>query len=140
MEFMYLFACTIITKVTQNNTGIVSYTYYNFLYRNTNPARWLITLGDHDLTKVEPSQITSSVESITINANYNEQLFDSDIALMKLSQPVTYTDEVSPICLPEATTQFDSNVDCTVTGWGDNRSKLVLNNAIFCINEKCNIE
>ena len=42
---------------------------------------------------------------------------DFDYAIIKLASPVTFSDRVSPICLPSASTNYDNKV-ATVTGWG----------------------
>ena len=49
--------------------------------------------------------------------SYSASAFDNDFAIIKLASPVTFSDRVSPICLPSASTDYDSKV-ATVTGWG----------------------
>ena len=49
--------------------------------------------------------------------SYSSSTFDQDFAIIKLSTPVTFSDRVKPICLPSASTNYDSKV-ATVTGWG----------------------
>ncbi len=48
--------------------------------------------------------------------NYNYKSNDNDIALMKLNVPVTYTDKISPICLPDNRQASLGEVGI-VTGW-----------------------
>ena len=51
--------------------------------------------------------------------NYrNDGSRDFDFAIIKLASPVTFSDRVSPICLPSASTNYDNKV-ATVTGWGN---------------------
>ena len=46
--------------------------------------------------------------------------FDHDIALLKLEEPIMYTNYVQPICLPKD----DANDEtCVITGWGRKKSK-----------------
>ena len=42
----------------------------------------------------------------------------NDIALVQLSSPLTFSDTIKPICLPEANTDFNSYSRCYITGWG----------------------
>ena len=46
---------------------------------------------------------------------------DFDIALLHLSEAVTYSDAVNPICLPKAARNFPAGKRCFVTGWGQIR-------------------
>ena len=50
--------------------------------------------------------------------DYNANTFDNDFAIIKLASPVTFSERVSPICLPSTSTNYDNKV-ATVTGWGD---------------------
>ena len=49
--------------------------------------------------------------------SYNAKSYDNDFAIIKLASPVSFSDRVSPICLPSASTNYDNKV-ATVTGWG----------------------
>ena len=42
----------------------------------------------------------------------------NDIALVQLDNPLTFSDTIKPICLPEANTDFNSYSRCYITGWG----------------------
>ncbi|CAI9598468.1 unnamed protein product [Staurois parvus] len=41
-----------------------------------------------------------------------------DITLFKLSSPATYTDRISPVCLPATCDVFSGGEKCVITGWG----------------------
>ena len=49
--------------------------------------------------------------------SYSASRVDNDFAIIKLASPVSFSDRVSPICLPSASTNYDNKV-ATVTGWG----------------------
>lgn len=49
---------------------------------------------------------------------YDDRTFDNDIALLKLSAPVNFTDYVSPVCLASAGSTFFTGTSSWVTGWG----------------------
>uniref|UniRef100_A0A8C3SCF9 Peptidase S1 domain-containing protein n=1 Tax=Chelydra serpentina TaxID=8475 RepID=A0A8C3SCF9_CHESE len=42
----------------------------------------------------------------------------ADVALLQLTEPVPYTDEILPVCLPGSSDAFPGNRTCWVTGWG----------------------
>lgn len=50
-------------------------------------------------------------------------LRSNDIALIKLSEPVTLGDHVQPACIPPADTLLSNLYPCYITGWGRLYSK-----------------
>ena len=58
-------------------------------------------------------------EQIFVHPNYNYYTYDYDIALIKLSKQVTFTDYVRPACLAESTNETAAYTRCLVSGWGD---------------------
>uniref|UniRef100_A0A8C2IFI1 chymotrypsin n=1 Tax=Cyprinus carpio TaxID=7962 RepID=A0A8C2IFI1_CYPCA len=49
---------------------------------------------------------------------YNSVTFNNDIALLKLSSPVTFTPRISPVCLASSDTSIVPGTRCFTTGWG----------------------
>lgn len=47
----------------------------------------------------------------------------NDIALVHLSEPVSMTKEISPVCLPKAGAVMPAGKACFVTGWGDEKGR-----------------
>jgi uncharacterized repeat protein (TIGR01451 family) len=60
------------------------------------------------------------VVTTIIHPSYNDSTFDNDIALMKLSAPVTLSSTVATIVplIPEDGALADPGVTATITGWG----------------------
>ncbi|KAM9733731.1 transmembrane protease serine 13a [Menidia menidia] len=58
------------------------------------------------------------VKKILLNENYNSKTNDQDIALLKLTSPVTFTDKVQPACLPALNQQFIQGTKCWTSGFG----------------------
>ncbi|XP_063788595.1 prostasin-like [Pseudophryne corroboree] len=77
---------------------------------------FLVNLGAYQLSV--PTGILSTVSAIYIHPIYTHPGSSGDIALVKLSQPVPYTDYVMPICVPTQDLQFPAGLSCYVTGWG----------------------
>uniref|UniRef100_A0A673CRY1 Si:dkey-32n7.7 n=1 Tax=Sphaeramia orbicularis TaxID=375764 RepID=A0A673CRY1_9TELE len=60
-----------------------------------------------------------TVATIILHPNYDINTNDNDIALLRLSSPVTFTDYIRPVCLAASDSVFNSGTDSWVTGWGD---------------------
>ncbi|XP_058403696.1 coagulation factor VII isoform X1 [Diceros bicornis minor] len=78
-------------------------------------------LGEHDLSKEDGDEQERQVVQIIVPDKYVPRKTDHDLALLRLQSPVTFTDHVVPLCLPEkafsertlASIRFSS-----VSGWG----------------------
>ncbi|XP_076832395.1 coagulation factor X [Brachyhypopomus gauderio] len=80
-----------------------------------------VTIGDYDKLRADEGEQKIKVERTVIHPYYHEYTFDSDIALIRLSQPVEFSQVASPACLPDAhlATQLVRNGERgLVTGWG----------------------
>ena len=61
-----------------------------------------------------------TVANIIMHSQYNRRNIDNDIALLKLSRPVSLTRNsgVVPACLPASNSNSFAGVVATVAGWG----------------------
>ncbi|XP_074476439.1 chymotrypsin-like protease CTRL-1 [Sebastes fasciatus] len=85
----------------------------------TNSTRnWLLYLGRETQSGPNDNEVNRTVSQIIRHPDYNNTLFNNDIALMKLSTPVTFTDFIRPVCLASNTSQFHNSTPCWTTGWG----------------------
>lgn len=69
-------------------------------------------------TTLSPPLMRRKVQSIIIHENYAAHKHDDDIAVVKLSTPVVFSDEVHRVCLPDATFEVLPKNKVFVTGWG----------------------
>ncbi|XP_041910579.1 transmembrane protease serine 11G [Arvicola amphibius] len=79
-----------------------------------NPKLWSVSFGttlSHPLT-------TRKIASIIIHENYAAHKHDDDIAVVKLSSPVLFSENLRRVCLPDATFQVLPKSKVFVTGWG----------------------
>jgi trypsin len=77
---------------------------------------WYITAGDHRISVSGEGEQVRRAAKVIIHPNYNDTTYDNDIALIKLSSPVTLNSVVKTIArgtLPAAGTSL------RVIGWGD---------------------
>ncbi|XP_067826816.1 transmembrane protease serine 5-like [Heptranchias perlo] len=61
------------------------------------------------------------VERIFYSYNYDDNTHDYDIALMKLKNPIEFSNTVRAICLPSYNQQDTLSKECWISGWGHAR-------------------
>ncbi|XP_030421429.1 serine protease 33-like [Gopherus evgoodei] len=81
-------------------------------------SAYRVNLGEHQLSNPSLSRVSSPVRQLLIHPDYNRGTRAADIALVQLAEPVRYTDEILPVCLPGPSDSFPDNHMCWVTGWG----------------------
>ncbi|KAM9299595.1 chymotrypsin-like elastase family member 2A [Gastrophryne carolinensis] len=80
-----------------------------------------VMLGKHNFSTFEDGQKTISVVKLINHSQWNPNRLSNgyDISLLKLSEPVEYSDTIQPACLPPAGYILPHNYPCYVTGWGN---------------------
>ncbi|XP_070783797.1 chymotrypsin-like protease CTRL-1 [Enoplosus armatus] len=84
----------------------------------TSPLGWNLYFGKETQTGTNVHEVKRTVSQIIVHPDYNNTLFNNDIALMKLSSPVNFTDYIRPVCLASNSSQFHNSTPCWATGWG----------------------
>ncbi|XP_076993207.1 transmembrane protease serine 11G-like [Tamandua tetradactyla] len=79
-----------------------------------NPRLWMANFG----TALNSPLMRRRVQSIIIHEKYAAHKHDDDIAVVKLAIPITFSDDVHRVCLPEATFEVLPKSKVFVTGWG----------------------
>ncbi|XP_051037904.1 uncharacterized protein LOC127220220 [Phodopus roborovskii] len=80
-----------------------------------------VVMGEHDFSEKDGPEQVRRVVQVIIPDKYIPGKIDHDIALLRLHRPVTFTDHVVPLCLPERA--FSENTlsrirFSRVSGWG----------------------
>lgn len=84
-------------------------------------ARLTVRLGDYNIkTHTEIRHIERRVKRVVRHRGFNARTLYNDIALLTLNEPVPFTEQIRPICLPGGT-QLYSGKTATVIGWGSLR-------------------
>uniref|UniRef100_A0A336M3B4 CSON009631 protein n=1 Tax=Culicoides sonorensis TaxID=179676 RepID=A0A336M3B4_CULSO len=63
--------------------------------------------------------VVINVAQVINHPQYNKRTFDYDIAIMKLAEPLTFTDKIQPAKLAEPGFLVPDNEAVIVSGWGD---------------------
>ncbi|KAM5282533.1 transmembrane protease serine 11B-like [Hipposideros larvatus] len=84
-----------------------------FVTKN-NSEDWTVNFG----TIVNKPYMTRKVQNIIYHENYSTAGVHDDIALVQLTEEVSFTKYVRRICLPEAKMKLSENDSVVVTGWG----------------------
>lgn len=84
-------------------------------------ARLTVRLGDHNIkTSSEVRHIERRVKRVVRHKNFNSRTLYNDVALLTLNEPVEFSEQIRPICLPSGPTLFNHQ-EATVIGWGSLR-------------------
>lgn len=87
-------------------------------YFSTSTSGWQVSLGRQNLQGKNPNEVSRTVARIILHPNYDSITNDNDIALLRLSSPVKFTDYIRPVCLAASSSVFNNGTDSWVTGWG----------------------
>uniref|UniRef100_A0A4W5LNE7 Transmembrane serine protease 2 n=1 Tax=Hucho hucho TaxID=62062 RepID=A0A4W5LNE7_9TELE len=85
------------------------------------PSQWTVYAGYLTLTQMA-NATGNSVGRVISHEKYDKQTKDNDIALMKLNTPLTMSDKVRPVCLPNFRVNLTPQREAWISGWGSIRS------------------
>ncbi|KAF5298268.1 hypothetical protein FQR65_LT09779 [Abscondita terminalis] len=129
-----------MVQLLHNNESVCSGSLINKLYvlsaaqclTDRKSKVTAIRLGDYNITSSEDCVtndqgerecnddiIEIKIEEMFLHPLYNERTRHNDIALIRLSTPVQFSDYIRPICLPEQDLLISGNVhNLSTSGWG----------------------
>ncbi|XP_072273220.1 prostasin-like [Pyxicephalus adspersus] len=91
-------------------------------------ADYDVIAGTTNLDPTDPNTQTVLIDTVYRNPAYNEDAYSGDLALVKLKQPLNLGTAVGIISLLAADVQIPAGLICVVTGWGNIRSGVALEN------------
>ncbi|ROL48629.1 Prostasin [Anabarilius grahami] len=89
-------------------------------------SSYLIYVGRQQLQGWNPDETIHRIRRVVVPLGYTDPQLGQDIALVELATPVVWSDRVQPVCLPYASAEFNSDMKCMITGWGDIRDGVSL--------------
>lgn len=109
-------------KLKNNHHAIKSSIFSGIGSDILHPSSLRVTLGQHDLTQNSDQAFEMTITQISVHPDYKCGKPKNDIAIMHLTEPINWSEFVSPACLPTSSgeigySRFD-NVLATVAGWG----------------------
>ncbi|GAB0178263.1 transmembrane protease serine 2 [Grus japonensis] len=101
------------------NTSAGNIDLYKKLYsrRFSDPYSWRVYAGILNQNEMLLRN-GYRVQQIISHPDYDADSKDNDVALMKLETPLSFTDTVRPVCLPNPGMMFQPNQQCWISGWG----------------------
>lgn len=80
----------------------------------------MVVAGDYNVDELEGTEQTAFVEEIYPHEDFRKgQKMNNDIALVKLKgNGFAITNDVQPICLPDADLDYEQSLNCTISGFG----------------------
>ena len=84
------------------------------------PSSMAVLLGEHRISDDKFDR--RSLSAITDHPKYKRKTLDNDFSILTLSEPVTFTDKISPACLPGNGSQDYIGMKAIVSGWGTTSS------------------
>ncbi|XP_071443070.1 transmembrane protease serine 5-like [Hetaerina americana] len=97
---------------------IASYNCLHMREKSLLPDGWVAFGGGSTFDKDKPETQIRTVKSIVPypQVKYNRFLYNHDVALVELMEPLTFTQSVGAICLPEK--PIEPRQLCVTAGWG----------------------
>uniref|UniRef100_A0A3Q2DX71 Peptidase S1 domain-containing protein n=1 Tax=Cyprinodon variegatus TaxID=28743 RepID=A0A3Q2DX71_CYPVA len=83
------------------------------------PYLLTVYLGRQSQEGSNPNEVIRKATQITIHPDYISTSFNNDIAVLRLSAPVNFTQYILPVCLAALNSTFYTGVDSWITGWGN---------------------
>jgi len=78
-----------------------------------------VIVGEHSICDgINEGGKVISVKKATMHPDYNKKTMDNDIAVLELSEELTFTDKIKPACLPSSASKDFSGTASTISGWG----------------------
>ncbi|XP_026170760.1 transmembrane protease serine 9-like [Mastacembelus armatus] len=87
-------------------------------FSSTSTNRWQVFLGRQNQEGKNPNEVSRTVDRIILYPSYESNTDNNDIALLRLSSPVQFTDYIRPVCLAASGSVFNNGTVSWVTGWG----------------------
>lgn len=87
-------------------------------------SAYLVVAGDYRVDEAEGTEQVALIEDFYLHEDFRKvQKMNNDIALVKLKgNGFTITDDVQPICLPDTDVDYETPLNCTISGFGSTKS------------------
>lgn len=87
-------------------------------FSSSNTFGFTVYLGRESQQSLNFNEVSRTLSQIIRHPDYDNIPNDNDVALLKLSSPVEFTEYIRPVCLAAGGSTFSAGTTCWVTGWG----------------------
>ncbi|GJQ67470.1 hypothetical protein Trydic_g8308 [Trypoxylus dichotomus] len=81
-------------------------------------SQFTLYFGGVTLADQEDGRLSQYTSTAIVHEGYSSSSLNNDIALIQLSQPLTFNDRIQPVTLPQRGDVVGAGVPVTVSGWG----------------------
>ncbi|KAH7951488.1 hypothetical protein HPB52_009950 [Rhipicephalus sanguineus] len=84
-------------------------------------SNFVVRVAEYNLRTKEPRTpaVTYTIDKLIMHPDYRKvKKYDNDIALVRLSRKISYSEYAQPACLPSLTLADTTGINVTVVGWG----------------------
>jgi len=87
-------------------------------YKGATITNVKVAIGEHNTCDGVTNEGGSWISAKRVINHPNYANFDNDIAILELSEDITFTANIKPACLPTSATKDYSDLASTISGWG----------------------
>jgi len=87
-------------------------------YKGATITNVKVAIGEHNMCDGVTNEGGSWISAKRVINHPNYHRYDNDIAVLELSEDITFTANIKPACLPTSATKDYSNLAATISGWG----------------------
>jgi len=87
-------------------------------YKGATITNVKVAIGEHNMCDGVTNEGGSWISAKRVINHPNYGNHDNDIAVLELSEDITFTANIKPACLPTSATKDYSNLASTISGWG----------------------
>ncbi|XP_062381591.1 serine protease 27-like [Sardina pilchardus] len=89
-----------------------------YCFSSNDPSYWTVKLGRHTQQDSSEHATSRDVAMIVLHPEWDRNTFHHNVALVRLSSPVSFTNYIRPVCLADKNSTFLNGTDSWVSGWG----------------------